>query len=40
MIGRVSERRATSRNRALRYALAIPVKAKTGGIGLFFGSTG
>jgi hypothetical protein len=40
MIGRVADRRAASRNPALRKAAARPVKAKTGGMAGSSGSTG
>jgi hypothetical protein len=40
MTGRTDERRTTSRKPACRNAEAIPVQAKTSGIGFFLGSTG
>jgi len=40
MIGRVSDRRATSTNPALRNADAMPVKANTVGMLSVFGWTG
>src|SRR5678815_4872945 len=40
MTGRTDERRTTSRKPACRNADAIPVQAKTSGIGFFLGSTG
>src|SRR5262245_46455463 len=40
MMGRPGARRATSLKPALRKAEAIPVQAKTSGIGSFLGSTG
>ena len=40
IMGRVSDRRSTSTNPALRKVAAKPVKAKASGMLVFFGSTG